>query len=114
MRSPGWTGLSQRLVAPLLGGLLAFFPFASWGQAAPAASSSQTTSLGDSLHRTDGKQLHIFYLHGIGSDGPGDYDSLALRQGICDFVKDCKTYAGERGGTEYADEGEFALDATPP
>src|ERR1043166_5196327 len=114
MRWSGRTGLFQRLSAPLLGGLLAFLPFASWGQAAPAASSSQTTSLGDSLHRTDGKQLHIFYLHGIGSDGPGDHDSLALRQGICDFVKDCMIYAGERDGTEYADQDEFALNTPPP
>ena len=114
MRSSGRTGLVQRLSAPLLGGLLACFPIVSRGQAAPGASSSQTTSLGDSLHRTDGKQLHIFYLHGIGSDGPGDYDSLALRQGICDFVKDCMVYAGERDGTEYADEDEFKLNVAPP
>ena len=114
MRSSGRAGLFQRLSAPLLGGLLACIPIASWGQTAPGASTSQTTSLGDSLHRTDGKQLHIFYLHGIGSDGPGDHDSLALRQGICDFVKDCMVYAGEPDGTEYADQEEFALDAAPP
>jgi hypothetical protein len=113
MRSSGRTGLFQSLGALLLGGLLACSPLASWGQAAPAAS-SQTTSLGDSIHRTDGKQLHIFYLHGIGSDGPGDHDSLALRQGICDFVKDCMIYAGERDGTEYADQDEFALNVPPP
>jgi hypothetical protein len=114
MRSSGRTGLFQRISAPLLGGLLACIPIASWGQAASTASSQQTTSLGDSLHRGDGKQLHIFYLHGIGSDGPGDHDSLALRQGICDFVKDCLVYAGEHDGTEYADKGEFALKASPP
>jgi hypothetical protein len=113
MRSSGRAGLFQSLGALLLGGLLACSPLASWGQAAPAAS-SQTTSLGDSIHRTDGKQLHIFYLHGIGSDGPGDHDSLALRQGICDLVKDCMVYAGERDGTEYADQDEFALNVPPP
>src|SRR5689334_20310852 len=113
MRSSGRTGLFQRLSPLLLVGLLACIPLAARGQAAPAAS-SQTTSLGDSIHRTDGKQLHIFYLHGIGSDGPGDHDSLALRQGICDFVNDCIIYAGERDGTEYADKDEFALDAPPP
>jgi hypothetical protein len=113
MRSSGRTSLFQRLGALLLGGLFACSSLASWGQAAPAAS-SQTTSLGDSIHRTDGKQLHIFYLHGIGSDGPGDHDSLALRQGICDFVKDCMIYAGERDGTEYADQDEFALNVPPP
>jgi hypothetical protein len=113
MRSSGRTSLFQRLGALLLGGLFACSSLASWGQAAPAAS-SQTTSLGDSIHRTDGKQLHIFYLHGIGSDGPGDHDSLALRQGICDLVKDCMVYAGERDGTEYADQDEFALNVPPP
>jgi len=114
MRLSGRTGLFQRSSALLLVGLLACIPLASWGQAAPAASSSQTTSLGDSLHRGDGKQLHIFYLHGIGSDGPGDHDSLALRQGICKFVKDCISFAGEKDGTEYADQDEFALKAPPP
>jgi hypothetical protein len=114
MRSSGRTGLFRRLSAPLLGGLLACIPIASRGQAAPAASNRQTTSLGDSLHRTDGRQPHIFYLHGIGSDGPGDHDSLALRQGICDFVKDCMVYAGEPDGTEYADQDEFALNTPPP
>jgi hypothetical protein len=113
MRSSGRTSLFQRLGAPLLGGLFACSSLASWGQTAPAAS-SQTTSLGDSIHRTDGKQLHIFYLHGIGSDGPGDHDSLALRQGICDLVKDCMVFAGERDGTEYADQDEFALNVPPP
>ena len=114
MRSSGLTGLFHRLSAPLLGGLLAGVPVAFRGQTAPTASNSQTTSLGDSLHRGDGKQLHIFYLHGIGSEGPGDHDSLALRQGVCDFVKDCMIYAGEPDGTEYADQDEFALNAAPP
>lgn len=113
MRSSCRSGLFQRFSVLLLAGLVACFPVASWGQAAPAAS-RQTTSLGDSIHRTDGKQLHIFYLHGIGSDGPGDHDSLALRQGICDFVKDCMIQAGEPDGTEYADQEEFALNVPPP
>jgi hypothetical protein len=108
------TGLFQRLTMLLVGGLLACTPHAFRGQTTPAASNRQTTSLGDSLHRGDGKQLHIFYLHGIGSEGPGDHDSLALRQGICNFVKDCMVYAGEPDGTEYADQDEFALDAAPP
>ena len=114
MRSPYRTGLPQWINALILGSILTYGSLFSWGQAAPAAPSKQTTSLGDSLHRTDGKQLHIFYLHGIGSEGPGDHDSLAPRQGICGFVKDCMVYAGEPDGTEYADEGEFALNAAPP
>jgi hypothetical protein len=84
----------------------------SSGQA--GAANQQSKSLGDSLRRPGGKQLHIFYLHGIGSDGPGDHDSLALRQGICRFVKDCIVFAGERDGTEYADQDRFKLNAPPP
>ena len=114
MRASSISGLLRRTSAVVLGSLLAYSPLSSLAQAASGASSRQTTSLGDSLHRGDGKQRHIFYLHGIGSDGPGDHDSLALREGICDFVKDCTIYAGERDGTEYADKDEFALDAAPP
>jgi hypothetical protein len=114
MRSSSISGPFQRLSAVLLGSLLAYSSLSSLAQTAPASSSTQTTSLGDSLHRGDGKQLHIFYLHGIGSEGPGDHDSLALRQGICNFVKDCLIFAGERDGTEYADQDEFQLNAPPP
>ena len=114
IRSSCRTGFFHPLSVAVLGGLLAYSSQVSWGQTTPAASNRQTTSLGDSLHRGDGKQLHIFYLHGIGSEGPGDHDSLALRQGICNFVKDCIVFAGERDGTEYADQDEFALNAPPP
>jgi len=86
------------------------------GQTAPAASQSQPTkSLGDSLRRPGGKELHILYVHGIGSDGPGDYDSWLLRRGICKFLRDCTTPAGEIDGTrQYADQQEFRLDAPAP
>src|SRR5215475_8343319 len=95
--------------AVILGGLLACSP-SSWGQTSQAPSSKPTTSLADSLHRTDGKQLHIFYVHGIASDGPGDHDSWGLRRSICKFVKDCTSQAGELDGkTDYADEDEFRL-----
>ena len=114
MRSSSISGLFRRVSAVVLGSLLAYSPFSSLAQTAPVSSSRQTTSLGDSLHRGDGKQLHIFYLHGIGSDGPGDHDSLALRQGICKFVKDCIISAGEHDGIEYADQDEFKLNAPPP
>jgi hypothetical protein len=107
-------GLLLSVSTILLAGLLLSSPLYSFAQAAPAPSSKQTTSLGDSLHRAGGKQLHIFYLHGIGSDGPGDHDSRALREGICTFVKDCMVFAGERDGTEYADQDKFKLNAPPP
>jgi len=108
------SGLFRQVSAVVLGSLLVYSPLSSSAQTGSTSSNSQTTSLGDSIHRTDGKQLHIFYLHGIGSDGPGDHDSQALRQGICDFVKDCMVYAGEPDGTEYADQDEFALNVPPP
>src|SRR5882762_9757964 len=43
----------------------------------------KSDSLGESLRHSEGKEIHIFYIHGIGSDGPNDYDSLALRSSIC-------------------------------
>lgn len=114
MRSWRSSGLFGRISVVLLAALPLSTPVASFAQASPASSNKQTASLADSLRRTDGKQLHIFYLHGIGSDGPGDHDSLALRQGICKFVRDCTVFAGERDGTEYADQNEFALNVPPP
>jgi len=49
----------------------------------------KSDSLGDSLRHSEGKEIHIFYIHGIGSDGPNDYDSLALRSSICVYLRDC-------------------------
>src|SRR5579859_7374817 len=107
------------LVWPALLAILLFVPGsasaqvdASSGQS--GSSNKQSQSLGDSLRHGGRKQLHIFYLHGIGSDGPGDHDSLALREGICRFVRDCIVFAGERDGTEYADQDRFKLNAPPP
>jgi hypothetical protein len=80
-----------------------------------ASQTKPTTSLADSLRRSGGKQLHILYVHGIGSDGPGDYDSWLLRRGICKFLRNCITPAGELDGRrEYADEDEFRLGAPAP
>ena len=75
----------------------------------------KSDSLGDSLRHSEGKEIHIFYIHGIGSDGPNDYDSLALRSSICVFLKDCTSPAGTPiGEWDYADEGLFRPDATIP
>jgi hypothetical protein len=95
-------------------GLLLTNGVLSSAQQTAAASNKQSQSLGESLRQVGRKQLHIFYLHGIGSDGPGDHDSRALREGICKFVKDCIVFAGERDGTEYADQDRFKLNAPPP
>lgn len=107
------SGLFPRIIAAFLS---LFVSSISLGQTAQGAPTSQSTgSLADSLRRAGGKQLHVLYVHGIASNGPGDYDSWSLRRAICTFVKDCTTPAGELDGkTEYADQDEFRLDAPPP
>jgi hypothetical protein len=89
--------------------------------ATPAASSAASqqphshNSLGDELKRTEGREVHIFFIHGIGSDGPGSHDSLALRKSICAWLKDCTSPAGEQVGSyDYADKGRFAPDGPLP
>ena len=75
----------------------------------------KSDSLGDSLRHSEGKEIHIFYIHGIGSDGPNDYDSLALRSSICAYLRDCISPAGTPVGEwDYADQGQFRPDATVP
>jgi hypothetical protein len=77
--------------------------------------SQEATTLADTLRHPEGREVHIFYIHGIGSDGPNDYDSLALRKSLCDYLKDCTTPTGsEIGAWDYADRDEFALDAPIP
>ena len=75
----------------------------------------EPVTLADTLRHSEGKEIHIFYIHGIGSDGPNDYDSLALRKSLCDYLKDCIAPAGsEIGAWDYANRDEFALDAPIP
>lgn len=85
-------------------------------QSTSAPGSSQSpNSLGDSLKHADGKEIHIFYIHGIGSYGPDDRDSAALRKSICDYLKDCTTPSGTAiGEWDYADQNEFRADAPVP
>ncbi len=106
----------QRCSAAVLAIVLLCSPRFSPAQTTSSPSSSKpTASLADSLQRA-GKQVHIFYVHGIGSDGPDDFDSWSLRKGICDFVKDCTSSAGklDEPQREYADQDEFSLNAPPP
>jgi hypothetical protein len=75
----------------------------------------KSDSLGDSLRHSEGKEIHIFYIHGIGSAGPNDYDSFALRSSICAYLKDCTSVAGTPiGEWDYADQDQFRPDATIP
>jgi hypothetical protein len=80
-----------------------------------AVPSQESSSLGDSLRHAAGKEIHIFYIHGIGSEGPKDRDSRALRKSICDYLKDCIVPGGSPiGQFDYADQDEFRLDAPVP
>jgi len=84
-------------------------------QSAERLPPQKSDSLGDSLRHSEGKEIHIFYIHGIGSDGPNDYDSLALRRSICIFLKDCTSPAGTPiGDWDYADQDQFRPEATVP
>src|SRR5262249_32751075 len=82
---------------------------ASWAQSKPAPVPSQSpSSVGEELQHADGKEIHIFYIHGIGSYGPDDRDSAALRKSICDYLKDCTTPGGTAiGEWDYADQNQF-------
>jgi hypothetical protein len=95
---------------------------AAWGvaQGAPAAAPPAQlpgaySSLGDELSRMAGHEVHIFFIHGIGADGPGSHDSRALRKSICSYLKDCLSPAGEQvGNYDYADRRHFAPDGPVP
>ena len=88
----------------------------SAGQSKSANAASQgPSSLGETLRNSMGKEIHIFYVHGIGSYGPNDRDSLAMRKNLCDYLKDCTAPAGTAiGQWDYADRDEFRLDAPVP
>ena len=88
----------------------------SAGQSKSANAASQgSSSLGETLRNSMGKEIHIFYVHGIGSYGPNDRDSLAMRKNLCDYLKDCTAPAGTAiGHWDYADRDEFRLDAPVP
>jgi hypothetical protein len=75
----------------------------------------EPASLADELRNMTGKEIHIFYIHGIGSDGPDDFDSFGLRKSMCEFLKDCTTEAGTPiGPWDYANQKDFAPDAPVP
>src|SRR5215472_8809257 len=58
------------------------------GQSGSTAVASQSRdSFGEELRHPGGKEIHIFYVHGIGSDGPKDRDSRALRKSLCDYLR---------------------------
>ena len=74
IKSRAATSLASGLVTLILCCSLAIFCRAQ-STAAPAVSSQAPKSLGEQLRHPEGKEIHIFYIHGIGSDGPTDRDS---------------------------------------
>ena len=100
------------------------FSFAqiSWSQAAKAPQGPPTYTLADSLARAISGQteLNIFYVHGMGIDAPHwktspqEFDvSQEFRTSLCKLLR-CTTKMGEPyGSRQYANEGDFALDAPP-
>ena len=111
---PFRTGNTTPFLWPLL---MFFYPYpALYSQSAPVPGNHQSpASMAESIHHAHGKEIHIFYIHGIASDGPDDFDSLTLRKTICNYLKDCTTPAGTQiGPWDYADQGEFQSDAPVP
>lgn len=105
----------RKLLTWTLTAILYSSPAVSQATHSDPPASEEPTSLGDSLRHSEGKEIHIFYIHGIGSDGPMDRDSSALRKSICDYLKDCTTPGGVAiGQWDYADRDQFQHDATVP
>ncbi len=72
-------------------------------------------SLGAELNSISGRDIHVFFIHGIGSMGPHTHDSELLRKSICAFVKNCVSPAGEQvGGYDYADGTTFGMEEKAP
>ena len=65
----------------------------------------------DALKTADQRPVHILYMHGINSLGSDD--SQMFRDSICKIAHLCDG-GWQNAGTEYADQGPFALNATPP
>jgi len=65
----------------------------------------------DALKTADQRPVHILYMHGINSLGSDD--SQVFRDSICNVAHLCES-KWQKAGTEYADYGPYALDATPP
>ncbi|UWZ82343.1 hypothetical protein [Occallatibacter riparius] len=104
-----------QLVTLMLAILCVFNTHSAAAQETAACHAAPAASLAGWICHSSEKEIHIFYIHGIGNDGPTDFDSLELRKSICAYLKDCTTPAGEPVGPwDYADEGYFAPGAAPP
>jgi len=68
-------------------------------------------TIGDALKASDQRPVHILYIHGINSLGSDD--SRVFRESICSREHLCES-DWQNAGTEYPDQGAFALDAPAP
>lgn len=68
-------------------------------------------TIGDALKASDQRPVHILYIHGI--NALGSDDSRVFRESICTREHLCES-EWQNAGTEYPDQGEFALDAPAP
>jgi hypothetical protein len=101
--------------AALLAALFAANLMPAWAQDSTSVPQSRSpTTLGDSMKHPGNKQVHIFYVHGMAADGPGYSESQDLRKSICKLLKDCTWPEGHFAGREYANQHDFALNASPP
>jgi hypothetical protein len=68
-------------------------------------------TIGDALKTADQRPVHILYMHGINSLGSDD--SRVFRESICSIERLCAS-EWQNAGTEFPDQGPFALDAPAP
>jgi hypothetical protein len=68
-------------------------------------------TIGDALKAADQRPVHILYMHGI--NALGSDDSRVFRDSICSKARLCES-EWKNAGTEYPDQGAFALDAPAP
>ncbi len=68
-------------------------------------------TIGEALKTADQRPVHILYMHGINSLGADD--SEVFRNSICSIARICAS-AWKNTGTEYPDQGVFALNAPAP
>ena len=68
-------------------------------------------TIGDALKTSDQRPVHILYMHGI--NALGSDDSRVFRDSICSIVRLCES-EWQQAGTEFPDQGAFALGAAAP
>jgi hypothetical protein len=75
---------------------------------------TKISTIGESLQNAGQRPVHILYVHGIGAQGAGD--SWTFQRQVCFRLPGCTLPKKQLvpDGRDYADNGIFAKDATPP